>query len=142
MIANIVMIVTIVNIASIVMIVTIVEIVLIVEIVKIVLIAMIVKIIIVIIIKKKMKIVIFEPHPDDLLFGPGPILLDWIKEGQHDIHIITVTDGRACYRESGDILLEDASTMTEDDVAEMRINEAKISMEFLGITSDNHHLLY
>ena len=27
-----------------------------------------------------MKIVIFEPHPDDLLFGPGPILLDWMKE--------------------------------------------------------------
>ncbi len=89
-----------------------------------------------------MKIVIFEPHPDDLLFGPGPILLDWINEENHDIHIITVTDGRACYRSGEDVLSEDAVCMTEDDVAEMRINEAKKAIEFLGLPSENHHLLY
>jgi LmbE family N-acetylglucosaminyl deacetylase len=87
-----------------------------------------------------MKIVIFEPHPDDLLFGPGPILLKWIKEGEHDIHIITVTDGRACYRAAEDMLSEDALAMTEDEVAEMRINEAKQSIKFLGLPSENHHL--
>ena len=89
-----------------------------------------------------MKIVIFEPHPDDLLFGPRPILLDWIKEGIHDIHVITVTDGRACYRSGDDTYSEDVATMTEDDVAEMRINEAKKSIEFLGLPLENHHLLY
>lgn len=89
-----------------------------------------------------MNIIIFEPHPDDLLLGPGPILLKWIKEGNHDIHVVTVTDGRACYRGSGDVLLEDAATMAEDDVAEMRINEAKQAIEFLGIPSANHTLLY
>ncbi len=89
-----------------------------------------------------MKIVIFEPHPDDLLFGPGPILLKWIKEGEHDIHIITITDGRACYRVANDTFSEDVATMTEDDVAEMRINEAKQSIDFLGLPLDNHHLFH
>lgn len=87
-----------------------------------------------------MKIVIFEPHPDDLLFGPGPILLDWINEGNHDIHIVTVTDGRACYRSGDDVYSEDVASMTEDDVAEMRISEAKKSVEFLGLPPKNHHL--
>jgi len=89
-----------------------------------------------------MKIVLFEPHPDDLLFGPGPILLDWINEGNHDIHIITVTDGRACYRSRDDKFSEDVATMTEDDVAEMRISEAKKSIEYLGLPLENHHLFY
>lgn len=89
-----------------------------------------------------LKIVIFEPHPDDLLFGPGPILLEWINEGNHDIHIITVTDGRACYRSGDDSYSEDVAHMTEDYVAEMRISEAKKSIEFLGLPSENHHLLY
>ncbi|MGV9203570.1 MAG: PIG-L deacetylase family protein, partial [Promethearchaeia archaeon] len=87
-----------------------------------------------------MKIVVLEPHPDDLLFGPGPILLDWLEE-DHEIHVITVTDGRACYRAAKDVLNEDARNMSEDEVAEMRINEAKEAIEFLGLPSDNHHLL-
>ncbi|MHA1479507.1 MAG: PIG-L deacetylase family protein [Promethearchaeota archaeon] len=89
-----------------------------------------------------MKIVIFEPHPDDLLFGPGPILLKWIKQGEHDIHVVTVTDGRACYKAGDDKYSADVATMTEDDVAEMRINEAKKSIEYLGLPSENHHLFY
>ena len=89
-----------------------------------------------------MKIVVFEPHPVDLLFGPGPILLEWINEGNHDIHIITVTDGRACYRSVDDALSEEAKNMTEDKVAEMRINEAKKSVAFLGLPQENHHLFY
>jgi len=89
-----------------------------------------------------MKIIIFEPHPDDLLFGPGPILLEWINEGNHEIHIVTVTDGRACYRSGDDVLSEEAKNMTEDDVAEMRINEASKSIDFLGLPKENHHLFY
>ena len=89
-----------------------------------------------------MKIAIFEPHPDDLLFGPGPILLDWIKQKEHDIHVITITDGRACFRAVVDSLSEEAKNMTEDEVAEMRIKEARKSVEFLGIPSNNHHLFF
>ncbi|MHA1459053.1 MAG: PIG-L deacetylase family protein, partial [Promethearchaeota archaeon] len=89
-----------------------------------------------------MKIVIFEPHPDDLLFGPGPILLEWINEGNHDIHIITVTDGRACYRFADDVLSEEAKNMTENEVAKMRITEAKKSVAFIGVSPENHHLFY
>jgi len=89
-----------------------------------------------------MKIVLFEPHPDDLLFGPGPILLEWINKGSHDIHVVTVTDGRACYRSGDDKFSEDVATMTEDDVAEMRISEAKKSIEYLGLPLENHHLFY
>ena len=82
-----------------------------------------------------MKIVIFEPHPDDLLMGPGPIMFDWIKEG-HDLHIITVTDGRACYRSHEDIKI------TEDKVAELRIKEAKQAVAFLNLAPEKLHLLY
>jgi len=87
-----------------------------------------------------MKIVIFEPHPDDLLFGPGPMILNWIKEKENEIHIITVTDGRACYRSGENSYSEDVSRMTEDDVAEMRINEAKQAVKYLGVPEKNHHL--
>lgn len=87
-----------------------------------------------------MKIVILEPHPDDLLFGPGPIVLDWVNEG-HEIHIITVTDGRACYREAQDVLDDEAQKMTEDEVAQMRIKEAKLAIDFLDLPHSNHHLL-
>ncbi len=87
-----------------------------------------------------MKIYIFEPHPDDLLFGPGPILLDWIED-KNEIYIITVTDGRACYRSGEDKYSDDVANMTEDDVAEMRISEAKRATDFLGLPHENHHLL-
>ena len=89
----------------------------------------------------ELKIVVFEPHPDDLLFGPGPILLDWIKEGTHEIHVITVTDGRACYRFGGDVYSDDVAKMTENDVASMRTTEARQAIKFLGLRSENHHLL-
>lgn len=88
-----------------------------------------------------MKIVVFEPHPDDLLFGPGPILLEWIEEKKHDIHIITVTDGRACYRSDDGSFAPEILEMTEDDVAEMRTYEAKKAVEFIGIPQDHFHLL-
>ena len=87
-----------------------------------------------------MKIVIFEPHPDDLLFGPGPILLDWIEEG-HEIHVITVTDGRACCREGADVFSPEIKAMSEDDIAYMRTEEARQTIKYLGIPIQNHHLL-
>jgi len=87
-----------------------------------------------------LKIIIFEPHPDDLLFGPGPILLEWINENKHDIHIITVTDGRACFRVGEQADSENAPIMTEDEVATMRAKEAREAIKFLGIPTENHHL--
>ncbi|MHA1257343.1 MAG: PIG-L deacetylase family protein, partial [Promethearchaeota archaeon] len=68
--------------------------------------------------------------------------MEWINEGNHDIHIITVTDGRACYRFADDALSEEAKNMTENEVAKMRITEAKKAIEFLGLPLENHHLLY
>ena len=87
-----------------------------------------------------MKIVIFEPHPDDLLFGPGPILLDWIEEG-HDIRVITVTDGRACCRAGADVFSPEIKDLSEDEIAKMRTNEAIEAIKYLGISLDNHYLL-
>ena len=77
-----------------------------------------------------------------MLFGPGPILLEWIKENHHEIDIISITDGRACYRSGEDVYTDDVFKMTEDDVAKMRSNEAKQAVKFLGLPSENHHLLY
>ncbi|MHA1149470.1 MAG: PIG-L deacetylase family protein [Promethearchaeota archaeon] len=87
-----------------------------------------------------MKIVILEPHPDDLLFGPGPIIFEWINQG-HEIHVITVTDGRACYRGGKDVYTPDVISFTEDNVADMRLNEAKKTVDFLGIPKKHLHLL-
>ncbi|MFX1359966.1 MAG: PIG-L deacetylase family protein [Promethearchaeota archaeon] len=87
-----------------------------------------------------LKIVIFEPHPDDLLMGAGQIIFNWIEQG-HDIHIITVTDGRACYRKMKDDKTSEALKMTEDEIAIERLTEAKKSVEFLGLPSENLHLL-
>ncbi|MFW9951794.1 MAG: PIG-L deacetylase family protein [Candidatus Thorarchaeota archaeon] len=89
-----------------------------------------------------MKIIIFEPHPDDLLFGPGPIILNWISQMMHEIHVITVTDGRACYRSSGNSYTQDISKLNENEIAEMRINEAKQAIKFLGLSPQNHHLFH
>lgn len=89
-----------------------------------------------------MKIVVFEPHPDDLLFGPGPLLLEWIQEKSNEIHVITVTDGRACFRVGEHSDSDNAPIMTEDEVASMRIKEAREAIKFLGIPTQNHHLLY
>ncbi|MBY9003820.1 MAG: PIG-L family deacetylase [Candidatus Lokiarchaeota archaeon] len=87
-----------------------------------------------------MKIVIFEPHPDDLLFGPGPILVEWINEKKHDIHVITITDGRACFRVGEQADSENAPLMSEDEVATMRTKEAMEAIKFIGVPMENHHL--
>lgn len=71
----------------------------------------------------------------------GHSIFDWIKEG-HDINIITVTDGRACYRKTKEKLDEQTANMTEDQVAEMRINEARKVDEFLSINPEKHYFLY
>lgn len=89
-----------------------------------------------------MKIILLEPYPDDLLFGPEPILLDWIEEKAHDIHVISVTDGRACYGVGGDVYSSEVDGLTEGDVANMRISEAKQAIRLLNISPENHHLLY
>ncbi|MBD3255513.1 MAG: hypothetical protein GF383_10490 [Candidatus Lokiarchaeota archaeon] len=83
-----------------------------------------------------MKIVIFEPHPDDLLMGPGHVIFDWLEEN-HEIHIITITDGRACFRKNPLLSKE----ISEEEVAEMRLDEARKAIEFLGISLDNLYLL-
>lgn len=83
-----------------------------------------------------MKIVIFEPHPDDLLMGPGHYMFQWIEEG-HDIHVVTVTDGRNCYIDQEKELRD----IPKKEVANTRINEAKKAIEFLGLPPQNLHLL-
>jgi LmbE family N-acetylglucosaminyl deacetylase len=87
------------------------------------------------------KIVVFAPHPDDELVGAGS-MLKWKGEG-HDIHIIYITDGRAAYRyeRARGGLLESEETMktTEDELAEIRMNEIDEVTEFLGFPKDNIH---
>lgn len=87
-----------------------------------------------------LKIVIFEPHPDDLLMGAGQVIFDWIEQG-NDIHIITVTDGRACYRKMEDDKTREALRMTEDEIARERLTEAKKAVDFLDLNPENLHLL-
>jgi len=85
---------------------------------------------------KRSTIFIFEPHPIDLLMGMGPIIFDWIEE-KHDIHVITITDGRALIEK----VKKEESKMSGDDIADMRINEAKKSITFLKIPAENLHIL-
>ncbi len=87
-----------------------------------------------------MKIVIFEPHPDDLLLGAGHFVFDWLKEG-HDLHIITITDGSKCYETSPEELSDEIRFMSADKVRELRFQESKKVIEFLGLSQMNHHYL-
>ncbi len=86
----------------------------------------------------KTKIVILEPHPDDLLFGPGPVIFDWISQG-HEITVLTLTDGRKVYKVSPEKLSDEVKNMPEDEVAAMRIKESKNAVKLLGLKSENHY---
>ena len=84
-----------------------------------------------------MKLIVFEPHPDDLLFGAGHGIFQWIDEG-HDIHVITVTDGRNSYRTAEE---KELRRIPKEDVIETRLNEAKKAIEYLKLPPENLHLL-
>ncbi len=90
-----------------------------------------------------LKIVVFAPHPDDESYGAGGSILTWLNEG-HNIHIIWLTDGRACYREPkiiGDLEDCEATRISEDELAKIRLAEADAAGEFLGIKKENRHFL-
>jgi len=82
-----------------------------------------------------MKIVIFEPHPDDLLFGAGSLIFDLIKEN-HDIHVITFTDGEEMYVNIKRIKI------TPEELGKMRVAESKRVIEFLSLKKENHVMLH
>jgi len=90
-----------------------------------------------------MKIIVFAPHPDDESYGAGGSIMKWLEEG-HDIHIIWFTDGRAGYRKAREEnKLEDceATRISEDELARIRLSEADTAGEFLGIKKENRHFL-
>ena len=90
-----------------------------------------------------MKIIIFSPHPDDEVFGAGGSILKWLEEG-HDIHRIWFTDGRAGYRKAREIsnLIDCEETrISEDQLAEIRLQEAVAAADLLGIKKENRYFL-
>ncbi|MFX0057548.1 MAG: PIG-L deacetylase family protein [Candidatus Hodarchaeota archaeon] len=90
-----------------------------------------------------MKIIVFSPHPDDESYGAGGSILKWVSEG-HDVHIIWFTDGRAGYRkakENNDLEDCEATRISEDELARIRLIEADAAGEFLGVKKDNRHFL-
>jgi LmbE family N-acetylglucosaminyl deacetylase len=90
-----------------------------------------------------MKIVIFAPHPDDESFGAGGSIMKWLGEG-HDVHIIFFTDGRAGYRKAREEdNLEDCeeTRISEEELASIRLKEADMAAELLGVKKSNRHFL-
>jgi LmbE family N-acetylglucosaminyl deacetylase len=90
-----------------------------------------------------LKIIVFAPHPDDEVYGAGGSILRWIEEG-HDIHVIWLTDGRAGYRkarEKNELVDCEETRISEDKLAEIRIQEADAAAVFLGIKKENRHFL-
>jgi LmbE family N-acetylglucosaminyl deacetylase len=92
-----------------------------------------------------MKIVVFAPHPDDEIFGSGGSILKWLDEG-HNIHLIYLTDNRALVKwgQRENQLLEECAQiyqdMTEDEIAQIALEEAKIVSKKLGLSEDHVHL--
>jgi LmbE family N-acetylglucosaminyl deacetylase len=85
-----------------------------------------------------MKIVIFAPHPDDELVGAGGSILKWKEQG-HEIHIIYVSDGRAAYtfeRKMGRLIETEATQISEDDLAGVRMKEIDEVINFLKLNED------
>ena len=90
-----------------------------------------------------LKIIVFAPHPDDESYGTGGSIMKWLEEG-HDVHIIWFTDGRAGYRKAGEEnTLEDceATRISEEELATIRLAEADAAGEFLGVKKENRHFL-
>jgi LmbE family N-acetylglucosaminyl deacetylase len=91
----------------------------------------------------KLKIIVFAPHPDDECHSCGGSILKWLEEG-HDVHIICFTDGRAGYRVAkvrDDLEDCEATRITEDNLAEIRLAEADNAADFLGVRKKNRHFL-
>ena len=92
----------------------------------------------------RMKIVIFAPHPDDELIGSGGSLLKWLDEG-HEIHLIYVTDNRAMFAQghvNDQLIEEDAEKfkgLTEDDIAQIALKEAKEVSKAYGLKRNKVH---
>lgn len=92
-----------------------------------------------------MKIVVFAPHPDDEIFGCGGSILKWLDEG-HNIHLIYLTDNRALVKwgQRENQLLEECAQiyqdMTEDEIAQIALEEAKIVSKKFGLSEDHVHL--
>ena len=92
-----------------------------------------------------MKIVVFAPHPDDEIYGTGGSILKWMKEG-HEVHIVYVTDNRALItwgRKNNQIIIEEAQeyiSLSEDQVGEIGLKEAKSVAKTFGFPNDNVHL--
>jgi len=88
-----------------------------------------------------MKIVVFAPHPDDELVGCGGSLLKWKEEG-HEIHLIYVSDGRAAYtfeRKMGRLIETEATQISEEDLAGIRMKEIDEVINFLGFKKSYIH---
>ncbi|HUW90498.1 MAG TPA: PIG-L family deacetylase [Candidatus Nanopelagicaceae bacterium] len=92
-----------------------------------------------------MKIVVFAPHPDDEIYGTGGSILKWMKEG-HNIHIVYVTDNRALItwgKKNNQILIEEAQdyiNLSEDQIGEIGLKEAKSVAKAFGFPNDKVHL--
>lgn len=87
------------------------------------------------------KIVIFSPHPDDELIGAGGSMLKWKSEGDQ-VHIIYMSDGRAAYtyeRANDNLVETEETTITEEELAECRMQEIDKVAKFLNITTKNIH---
>lgn len=89
-----------------------------------------------------MKIVVFAPHPDDEIMGCGGSILKWIEEG-HELHIIYITDNRALFSEGhvNDELVEELAEpykkLTQDQLAELCLEEAQKAAKAMGLPDSN-----
>ena len=92
-----------------------------------------------------MKITVFAPHPDDEIFGCGGSILKWMEDG-HDISIVYVTDNRAwvAWGKKENTLLDkearDYINLTEDELGEIGLREAKNVAKSFGFPQENIHL--
>ncbi len=87
------------------------------------------------------KIIIFAPHPDDELVGAGGSLCKWINEG-HEVHIIYISDGRAAYRyerENKNLIETQETKISEEELAQIRMQEVNKVATFLGIPDTHIH---
>ena len=78
------------------------------------------------------RILVFAPHPDDETLACGGTIAKKVKEG-HDIHIIFMTDGRNSFLH----VLGITSDPTPEELALIRVQEAKNAASILGVNSEN-----
>lgn len=93
------------------------------------------------------NIVVVVTHPDDEIYMAGGSVLKWMEEGRN-VSFVYVSDGRAAYtwaeknnEFNQNEILDEIKNITEEELAQIRMNEVDKVMSYWNVPDDNYSKL-